>query len=39
MARLKEFIARRGRPKVIFSEKAKIFKAAADRIHRIMQIE
>ena len=39
MARLKEFIARRGRPKVIYSDNAKTFKAAAGRIHRIMQSE
>ena len=39
MARLKEFIARRGRPKVIYSDNAKTFKAAAGRIHRIMKSE
>ena len=39
MARLKEFISRTGRPKVIYSDNAKTFQAAAGRIHRIMQSE
>ena len=38
-ARLKKFISRRGRPKVIYSDNAKTFQAAAGRIHRIMQSE
>ena len=37
--RLKEFIARRGRSKAIYSDNTNVFKAAAGRTHRIMQSE
>ena len=39
MARLKEFIARRGRPIVIYSDTARTIQAAAGRIHKIMRSE
>ena len=39
MARLKAFIARRGRPKVIYSDNARTFQAAASRIKSILHSE
>jgi hypothetical protein len=36
---LKRFIARRGRPKVIYSDNAKTFKAAAKWLRKVQQDE
>ena len=39
MSKLKDFISRRGRPRVIYSDNAITFQAAAGRIRKIMQSE